>query len=259
MFLDMQPGSLMEPLTGRLWNQQEVIRQYFERMRFLLAQGIEVGDRVFFHHGNTLEFFVDLLAVWSCGGCAVPIDSRLTPFEVETLAGAANPRFFLHGKSGDSAVIAAVSQLGVRALDTSGATLSGGKVEALGSTVSRLTLDQPALILFTSGTTGRPKGVVHTHRSLRARWITLKQCLGLSQFRKTLCLLPTHFGHGLICNCLFPWLSGQALHILPPFRSDLIVQLGALIDEHKITFLSSVPTVWHLALKLSKRPQLGNA
>ena len=61
-------------------------------------------------------------------------------------------------------------------------------------------------------------------------------------------MLPTHFGHGLICNCLFPWLSGQDLFITPPFRPEIIMRLGRLIDEHRITFMSSVPAVW-LALK----------
>ena len=55
------------------------------------------SDGVFFHHGNTLEFFVDLLAVWCLGGCVVPIDSRLTPFEIEILAQAAQPSFSLWG------------------------------------------------------------------------------------------------------------------------------------------------------------------
>jgi acyl-CoA synthetase (AMP-forming)/AMP-acid ligase II len=71
-------------------------------------------------------------------------------------------------------------------------------------------------------------------------------------------MLPTHFGHGLICNCLFPWLSGQHLYITPPFRADIIMRLGALVDEHRITFMSSVPSVWRMALKLSRRPQRGS-
>jgi acyl-CoA synthetase (AMP-forming)/AMP-acid ligase II len=96
--------------------------------------------------------------------------------------------------------------------------------------------------------------VLHTHRSLRARWTTLGQALDLQAFRRTLCVLPTHFGHGLICNCLFPWLSGQDLYITPPFKADLMMRLGALIDEHAITFLSSVPSIWRMALKLSRPP-----
>ena len=98
---------------------------------------------------------------------------------------------------------------------------------------------------------------MHTHRSLRARWIALQQSLGTEAYRRTLCLLPTHFGHGLICNCLFPWLSGQDLFILPPFTPDAVMRLGAIIDEHRITFMSSVPAVWRLALKTARPPQAG--
>jgi acyl-CoA synthetase (AMP-forming)/AMP-acid ligase II len=99
--------------------------------------------------------------------------------------------------------------------------------------------------------------VVHTHRSLRARWTGLRDHLPRGVFARTLCMLPTHFGHGLICNCLFPWLSGHDLYISPPFRPDLVVRVGAVLDEHAITFLSSVPPIWKLALKLAKPPQRG--
>jgi acyl-CoA synthetase (AMP-forming)/AMP-acid ligase II len=85
----------------------------------------------------------------------------------------------------------------------------------------------------------------------------LRDSLGVAPFARTLCMLPTHFGHGLICNCLFPWLSGQDLFITPPFRPEIIMRLGKLLDEHQITFMSSVPAIWKLALKLSKPPQAG--
>jgi acyl-CoA synthetase (AMP-forming)/AMP-acid ligase II len=85
--------------------------------------------------------------------------------------------------------------------------------------------------------------------------MTLRQSLGLEKFRLTLCLLPTHFGHGLICNCLFPWLSGQDLFVLPPFKPDVILQLGTILDENEITFMSSVPTIWRLALKTARPPR----
>src|SRR5262249_36257686 len=112
-------------------------------------------------------------------------------------------------------------------------------------------LDDDALILFTSGTTGQPKGVVHTHRSLLARWTSLRHHLGTKASARTLCLLPTHFGHGLICNCLYPWLAGNDLYILPPFKPDVISQLGGVIDDHRITFMSSVPSVWRIAQRIA--------
>jgi acyl-CoA synthetase (AMP-forming)/AMP-acid ligase II len=93
--------------------------------------------------------------------------------------------------------------------------------------------------------------VVHTHRSLRARWMALRDHLGLSAYERTLCTLPTHFGHGLICNALFPWLSGCDLYIMPPFRPDTTARIGGIIDEHQITFMSSVPALWRLTLRIA--------
>jgi len=54
-------------------------------------------DQVFLLYGNRIEFFADLIAVWTLGGCAIPVDARLTPFEVGTLARAAE---FSHKRPG---------------------------------------------------------------------------------------------------------------------------------------------------------------
>lgn len=255
MFLDLQVGNLTEPLAGRRWDRQAIMGQIYQRIAYYRSQGMTNFDRVFVHYGNNLEFFADLMAIWSLGGCVIPIDSRLTKFEVEILAGAATPRFSLWNGMVDESIAAGLSSLEVSVLDTSDAFTGDTANQIPSISGHQPSLDQDALILFTSGTTGQPKGVVHTHRSLRARWISLRQSLGLEKYRRTLCLLPTHFGHGLICNCLFPWLSGQDLFIVPPFRPEIVMQLGTLLDEHDITFMSSVPPVWRLALKMAKPPQ----
>ena len=253
MFLDLQFGNLIEPLTGRRWDPPTIHREISLRVAWYHTRGMQPSDRVFLLYGNRLEFFVDLMAVWMLGGCAIPIDARLTPFEVGTLAQAATPRFAIACDPPDKVLAAALEQQQVNVLLTTEASAHSPSTShpAMGSA---FTLDRDALVLFTSGTTGQPKGVVHTHRSLRARWMGLRQNLDLKDFRRTLCLLPTHFGHGLICNCLFPWLSGQDLFIVPPFKTDLVMQLGALLDEQEITFMSSVPTVWRVALKIAKPP-----
>jgi acyl-CoA synthetase (AMP-forming)/AMP-acid ligase II len=252
LFFDLQIGNLVEPLSGRQWDRQTITRQILQRVPYYYDRGMRPQDRVFLLYGNRIEFFADLMAVWTLGGCAVPVDARLTPFEVGTLAQAAKPRFAICCDPLENSLVLALADLKVEVLSTEAASHSTSSAPPLGSA---LRLDSDALVLFTSGTTGQPKGVVHTHRSLRARWMGLRQSLDMSKFRRTLCLLPTHFGHGLICNCLFPWLSGQDLFILPPFKTDLVMQLGTLLDEYEITFMSSVPTVWRLALKLAKPPR----
>ncbi|HEX5133314.1 MAG TPA: class I adenylate-forming enzyme family protein [Candidatus Krumholzibacteria bacterium] len=247
--LDTRTGNLIEPLTGRRWNADDVARRVAMRTADYLARGFVRGDRAFIHFGNCNEFFVELLAVWRAGGCAIPIDARFTPFEIETLARWARPRLSLFNGAADAEAAAVLGRLNVPVVDITVHEDAGAASAAPGTR-----LDDDALILFTSGTTGQPKGVVHTHRSLRARWVSLRDHLGLDAYRRTLCLLPTHFGHGLICNCLFPWLSGCDLYILPPFKPEIVAQLGAIVDEHDITFMSSVPAVWRLAQRIAKPP-----
>ncbi len=248
MIIDLNLGDLVEPFSARRWNERDVRRQIARRIGRLQALGLAPEERVFLPFGNRLEFFAELLAIWKLGACAVPVDARLTAFEVENLARAAAPKLAVVDETTPPEVVAALANAGVQAVPAD----EPGRVEA---DASRIQLDGDALILFTSGTTGDPKGVVHTHRTLRARWTGLHDHLPAGAFTRTLCMLPTHFGHGLICNCLFPWLSGHDLHITPPFRPDLMTRLGSLIDEHGITFMSSVPPIWKLALRLAKPPQ----
>ena len=240
-------GHLVEALTGRRWDPATVTREVLARSARYERRGLRAGDRVFLHLGNRLEFFAELLAVWRLGGCAVPVDGRLTAFEVERLRAAAAPRFAVVDDVVDPA--AAANGADVEVIDATETCPPAAAAPA-----PRARPQDDALILFTSGSTGEPKGVVHTHASLRARWTALEAHLGLASYARTLCLLPTHFGHGLICNSLFPWLAGQDLFVTPPFRAEILVRLGALIDEHRITFLSSVPALWRLVLRMARPP-----
>lgn len=248
MLMQLDVGNLIEPISGRSWDKAEIYKQTACRIARLQKLGLQPQDRVFLPFGNRLEFFAELLAIWQIGACAIPVDARLTAFEISTLAEAAKPSLAIVADDTEAAILEALKSAKIPSVNTT----DTGNTPAQ---AANILLDNDALILFTSGSTGTPKGVVHTHRSLRARWMALHQALSIEDFSRTLNMLPTHFGHGLICNCLFPWLSGQDLYITPPFRPDIIMRLGAILDDHKITFMSSVPSIWKLALKLSKPPQ----
>jgi acyl-coenzyme A synthetase/AMP-(fatty) acid ligase len=117
----------------------------------------------------------------------------------------------------------------------------------------RTELDNAALVLFTSGTTGAPKGVVLSTEALRTRLALNRRAIGMRALGRALVTLPTYFGHGLIGNSLTPLAAGADV-VLHPGGISLAKNLGQLIDDHRITFLSSVPALWRMALKVGRAP-----
>jgi len=221
-------GTIDDRLSGVLWSGPALGDAAERRLPALRAAGAGPGTIVALTHGGTAAFLADLFAVWRAGAAAACLDPDLTPGERETVLAFADPVAVL---AGDGTVLAR----------------NGARTEAGPA------LDAPALILFTSGTTGAPKGVVLGHRALLARLALNRAAIGDAALSRTLVTLPTHFGHGLIGNALTALTAGGDI-VLHPRGLPLARRLGPLIDEAGITFMSSVPALWRLALRMSARP-----
>ena len=248
MTIDAGVGNISEPLSGRRWDPPEIRRQVALRIRSYRSHGFAPGDRVLILFGNRLEFFAELLAIWRLGGCAIPVNPNLTPFEIGKLAETSAACYCVVDDATGADKLPAVPNATVLH------TLQHESGEAdPGSPGSYPRLDDDALIVFTSGSTGQPKGVVHTHRSLYSRLVSLQLCLGSEDIKRALFVLPTH-AMPLVSNCLFPWLSGHDLFITPPFNANVLMHLGELIDEQQISFVMTVPAMWNLVLKAANPP-----
>ena len=106
-----------------------------------------------------------------------------------------------------------------------------------------------ALILYTSGTTGQPKGVLISYRALNEKLAVLSRVVNKHERENILCALPTYFGHGLICNSLFAIYYSKNFYIAKKFDLPFIIDFRNYLKKFEISFFSTVPTVWDLILK----------
>ena len=245
MFLSSDSwGEIIDLTNEEVWTPKKLSAEIRKRTARLFSEGVNRGHHIGILHGNSPAFFADLASVWRLGACAVVLNPGLMPMELDNLLTFSGTNTLLVDDNADafhdSCNIIHTSQ-------------NHGKVS------ETVTLGQrgsdPALILFTSGTTGTPKGVVHTYQTISDRIRLNHLFIDKIDMAKTLCTLPTHFGHGLIGNCLTALSGGASLVIgsgLPQLK--LGATLGELIDKYEITFMSSVPSFWKIALRMSSPP-----
>ena len=231
-------GALTHVATGERWEATRLASEIDTRATCLRRSGIGRRDNVLLAHGGTPEFFVDLLAIWEVGACAVCVNPAITRSERDTIVDFVKPKLLVSGSND-------LVQKGA-------APIAADRAAVLRTNGADDALADPALILFTSGSTGIPKGVVHSFRALFARLSSNRENIPSHERRVTLCPLPTHFGHGLIGNSLTSLLDGG--HVLIASNDLKTVSiLGDLVDDHGVTFMSSVPTFWKIAAKFDTR------
>ena len=153
-------GGIKDVGLGLRWDAEALSKEVIRRAAVLAQMGIKPGSVVAIGHGGTAHFFADLFACWHIGAAAACLDSSLTPSELKNVVGFAKPAAFLtSGNSVVGDIQVPVVNLGAQQWDTS-------------SPPTPVIAGDAALILFTSETTGTPKGVVLSFGALQARIIS---------------------------------------------------------------------------------------
>jgi len=106
---------------------------------------------------------------------------------------------------------------------------------------------RPAMLVYTSGTTNRPKGAVITHDNIAAQVTSLVEAWGWTQDDHILEVLPLHHVHGIVNVVACALWSGAKCELLPKFDADLVWQ--RLIDCKDLTLFMAVPTIYARLIK----------
>jgi acyl-coenzyme A synthetase/AMP-(fatty) acid ligase len=214
------------------------------------ARGVRRGDVVMTLAGNRIEWGLTLLACWRMGAVALPCNPQLRRADLEHRVTAANPRLCVGEEALLGELPEAVATMTMAdvayVLDEDLPQETPAEIEAMGP-------GDPALIVFTSGTTGEPRGVVHSYSYLRGQQAQAEHWFGSRKGELAWCTTAPGWSKSARNVFLAPWLTGAAAVIHdgrfdPAERLDIAEALG-------VNVLCQAPTEYRmLAKRTALRP-----
>ncbi len=209
--------------------------------RLVEQEGLVPGNRVFLRGPNNAMLFASWLGVLKAGGIVVATMPMLRPGEIATILERARVSHAIVDSRFRADFDAAGGVGSVLAYDGDDGFEGLGDI-APGFTPVDTHRDDVALIAFTSGTTGRPKGCVHYHRDILAPADSFaRHILKPGAGDRWACSAPIAFTFGLGMLLIFPWrFGGTAVTIETPGPKPLLDAIG----RHKVTSLATAPTAY---------------
>ena len=235
---------LREHSTGLEWTYRDFNRRAEALSGYLTTElGLKKGDRIGIYSKNRAEFILLYVACVKTGTILVPLNFRLTPRELDTLIGDAEPALFLFEECFSEEVkkLSTIDNVPQKMeVESLRHFLSGYVSEIPSIRNTGIQFDDTVMILYTAGTTGLSKGVMITHRQIFWNAVNTVLRLNLTENDHTQSYAP--FFHTGGWNVLFtPFLFVGGSHtLLNSFDSDLILQL---MEKEKTTLLFGVPTM----------------
>lgn len=207
----------------------------------LTQNGLQPGDRVGVKLEASTDYPAVCIGVWRAGGVVVPLDAALNESELTYFVTLAQVRLIVSSTQGTE------RDSGMQRLRIHRPALHTERKR-----------DQPdiagdLLVLFTSGTTGPPKGIIHTNESAGEMVRRHSSRSGLERQDVVLASSMFNTGLGLYCYVLEPLFTGARVVIAHPFQPRQALDLAL---RESITWIQTVPAILQLLMTVKPRPSL---
>jgi len=219
------------------YTYQELIASATQYAGLLLQEAEDLSEaRVGFMVNPGFDYVKVQWAIWLAGGVAVPLCLTHPLPSLQYVIEDTNATILVVSPEYASILEDLCKEKGIRLIVLGSETLLPKQV-----TLPHLELSRRALILYTSGTTNKPKGVVTTHKNLEAQVTTLIKAWEWTSSDHILCVLPLHHVHGIINVISCSLASGAVCEFLPSFSAEAIY---TLFLQGKLNVFMAVPTIY---------------
>ncbi|OHV20448.1 fatty acid--CoA ligase [Parafrankia soli] len=214
------------------------------------AAGVGKGDRVAIWAPNSAEWIIAAFGLLTAGGVLVPVNTRYKAEEADDILRRSGAKMVLVQEGFLGQVYAGTTC--VPAVDIRSGFLSSGA--PLDRPVGQ-DGDETADILFTSGTTGRPKGVMMNHRQTLRLYEEWCELADLREGDRYLCVNPFFHNFGYKAGLVAALIRGATIVPMAVFEIDKLIEL---VEREKITMLPGPPTLYHSLLAVPDKTALAS-
>ncbi|MBI2377744.1 MAG: AMP-binding protein [Deltaproteobacteria bacterium] len=209
--------------------------------RYLGELGVGPKDRVLLSSESRPEWGIAYFGIILAGATAVPVDTELSAAEIANLARAAKVKAAIASDSVRRKLGEANGEAGFDAAIVGFLELFKNADVDVPFTPKKRSPDDLASIIFTSGTTGRPKGVMLTDKNFTALVSRMSALFHLGATDSLLSVLPLHHTFEFSAGLLLPFSSGSSITYLEDRTPEL---LARAFEETPVTSMVGVPAVW---------------
>ena len=230
------------------WYYGELIARSAGLSGAMAARGVERRDVVMTLVGSRIEWVLAMLACFRMGAVAMPCNPQLRRHDLELRVNAADPKLCI----GENGLLAELPD-GVSSMTLSEVTdaLDEDVPQETPADVADLDPDEPAVTIFTSGTTGEPRGVVYPQRYLLGQRLQAEHWFGARERELAWCTAAPGWSKSTRNVFIAPWLEGAAA-LIHDARFDPAGRLQ-IIERERVNVLCQAPTEYRM---LAKRAEL---